>query len=295
MTGCVWLASYPKSGNTWMRILLGALSLDEGGKIDINDLPEYGGIASSRVLFDDMLLFDSGLLTHDEIDRVRPRVYEELARNRDSKSIRMAKVHDAYLPNPQGEPLFAGARAANGAVVIVRDPRAVAPSLSNHNRISIDDAITFMGNPAAEYCSHPGRQYSQLRQKLPGWSGHVASWLDQRDIPVQLVRYEDLSRDTAGTLLAVAAFAGYSATREQAERAVRLSSFETLQSQERETGFGEWHNRHDSSKMFFRRGDAGGWRDELSAEQVARIEADHAAMMTRLGYELTNATGPAPA
>ena len=80
VTRTIWLASYPKSGNTWFRMLVANLSAKDGKPVDINDLPERGGIASARGPFDHLLLIDSGLLTHDEIDCLRPRVYEELAR-----------------------------------------------------------------------------------------------------------------------------------------------------------------------------------------------------------------------
>ena len=49
--------------------------------------------------------------------------------------VRFVKVHDAYTLTPKGEPLLAGRRGADGAIVIVRDPRDVAPSLANHNRV----------------------------------------------------------------------------------------------------------------------------------------------------------------
>ena len=74
---------------------------------------------------------------------LRPRVYEELARGaqddeydepEDAPPVRFVKVHDAYTLTPNGEPLLAGRRGADGAIVIVRDPRDVAPSLANHNR-----------------------------------------------------------------------------------------------------------------------------------------------------------------
>jgi hypothetical protein len=76
----VWLASYPKSGNTWLRMLIANLSAVDDRPVDINDLPERGGIGSARGPFDYLTLVDSSLLTHDEIDALRPRVYEELAR-----------------------------------------------------------------------------------------------------------------------------------------------------------------------------------------------------------------------
>ena len=200
MTRTIWLASYPKSGNTWFRILVANLSAKDGKPADINDLPERGGIASARAPFDYLSLVDSGLLTFDEIDGLRPRVYEELAGGADDDEydkpqavppVRFVKVHDAYTLTAESEPLLAGRRGADGAIVIVRDPRDVAASLANHHGTSIDDAITFMNNPQAAYAAKPGRLHEQLRQKLPTWSGHIASWLDQSDIPVYLIRYED--------------------------------------------------------------------------------------------------------
>ena len=108
MTRTIWLASYPKSGNTWFRMLVANLSAKDK-PVDINDLPERGGIASARPPFDHLLLIDSSLLTHDEIDCLRPRVYEELARGSqddeydaqaDEPPVRFVKAHDAYTLTP---------------------------------------------------------------------------------------------------------------------------------------------------------------------------------------------------
>lgn len=293
----IWLASYPKSGNTWLRMLIANLSAKDEQPADINDLPERGGIASARGPFEYVTLIDSGLLTHDEIDALRPRIYENLARgaqdDEDDKAkepppVRFVKVHDAYTLTPEGEPLLAGERGANGAIVIVRDPRDVAPSLANHRRSSIDDAITFMNDRDAALGGMTVRQHRQLRQRLLGWSGHVASWLDQSDIPVHLVRYEDMQADTVGTLRRALAFAGRAATDEEIRRAVAFADFIELQRQEREKGFREAPASQPGAS-FFRRGVAGSWRDELTAGQVARIEAAHAPMMQRLGYRLSSA------
>jgi hypothetical protein len=293
----VWLASYPKSGNTWLRMLIANLSAPEGKPVDINDLPERGGIASARGPFDHLLLIESGLLTHDEIDALRPRVYEELARGaeddeydapQEAPPVRFVKAHDAYTLTPNGEPLLAGRRGADGAVLIVRDPRDVVPSLANHQGTSIDAAIDFMTDVDAAFCTKPGRQHNQLRQQLLGWSGHAASWLDQTDVPVLIVRYEDLQADTPAALRRVLDFAGRPATDQDIRSAAAFASFEELSRQERERGFREAPRPHRAGN-FFRRGQAGAWRDELTAEQVARIEAAHAPMMRRLGYELTSA------
>jgi len=295
VTRTIWLASYPKSGNTWLRMLIANLSAKDDRPGDINALSERGGIASALGPFDYLLLIDSGLLTHDETDSLRPRVYEELARgalddefdkSEAAPLVRFVKVHDAYTLTPMGEPLLAGARGADAAIVIVRDPRDVAPSLANHHRSSIDDAIAFMNDKDAGWCAQTTGQHRQLRQKLPGWNGHIATWLDQADIPVHLIRYEDLWADTAGTLSRALAFAGRVTTDEEIRRAVTFADFTQLRQQERDKGFNGMPQ--GLGIKFFRRGQAGGWRDELTPEQVARIESEHARMMLRLGYELSH-------
>jgi aryl sulfotransferase len=285
----IWLASYPKSGNTWLRVLIAGTSANGGDSVDINDLPAERSIASARGPFDRLFLLESGLLSPDEIDCLRPRLYEALARGMDDNgsahtgTVQFVKVHDAYTLTSRGEPLLAGARGADSAIVIVRDPREVAASLANQRGCTIDEAISFMNNPDAMLAGH-NQQQPQFRQKLLDWSGHVSSWLGQRDLPVHCVRYEDLVASTAGALKELLAFAGVPATDADVERAVDLGSFEKLRRQELENGFREIL-RPRPGQVFFRRGEAGGWRDELTPEQIARLEAAHAPMMRRLGYK----------
>jgi hypothetical protein len=270
------------------------LAAKDDQPVGINDASGNSGIASSRGSFDRLLLIDSGLLTYDEADCLRPRVYEELARGADDDgrdpretppAVCFIKVHDAYMLTPLGEPLLAGARGADGAIVIVRDPRDVAPSLASHRNTSIDEAIAFVNDRDAKFSANTTRQDSQLRQKLPGWSGHVASWLDQTDIPVHLVRYEDLQIDTAAVLRRALQFAGQAATDDEIRRAVQFADFARLRQQEEEKGFREAPPQ--AGARFFRRGEAGGWRDELTPDQAARIVAAHGVVMRRLGYDVT--------
>lgn len=305
----IWLASFPKSGNTWLRMLIANLQASDDRPIDINDLPPQGGIASGRAPFDDLTLIESGLLTFDEIDDLRPFVHEHLYEHPEDHMalanaysehrgttgippVRFVKVHDAYTLTRHGEPLLAGRRGADGAIVIVRDPRDIAPSFANHNHTDIDQAIATMNNRNYAFCANANRQVDQLRQRLLSWSDHVASWLDQPDLPIHLLRYEDMQADTAGALRDVLAFAHYEIEADRIERAVRLAHFTELHGQESANGFRE-APRPRAGRHFFRRGIAGAWRDELTPAQVARLEADHAAMMIRLGYNLASAQMPA--
>jgi aryl sulfotransferase len=264
--------------------------------VDINAMPERGGIASGRGDFHFHTLIDSGLLTHDEADALRPRVYEAIATKggaedggddgRDKSRLpRLIKAHDAYLDTPLGEPLLAAARGASRAILIVRDPRDVASSLANHRHSTIDEAIDFLVDRGACFAGGERNQNAQLRQRLLDWSGHAASWLDQRDLPVHLVRYEDLKAAPAVTFAAALNFLGCAFAAAEVERAVDFASFERLQAQEKANGFAEWRSP-DEAALFFRRGESQGWRRELTGGQARRIEAAHAPMMARLGYAI---------
>ena len=102
MTGNIaWLASYPKSGNTWIRSLLTAYRGQ--GEFSINQL-ETDGIASSRALIDQQLGLKSTDLNGDEIESLRPLAYTQLSKTKDS--LQLIKVHDAYTVDAGGLPLF---------------------------------------------------------------------------------------------------------------------------------------------------------------------------------------------
>jgi aryl sulfotransferase len=290
----VWLASFPKSGNTWFRIFLAGLAAGEHGSVDINNLHQHleapGGIASSRAEFEEATMLDSGLLPCDDIDALRPRVHEWTAAR--AREERWIKVHDAWTLTSLGEPML-GRDTARAAIYLVRDPRDVAVSLASHNNTSIQKAIELMNAPdGALNPGGRGHLTPQLRQKLAGWSGHVTSWLDQTSVPVLPVRYEDLVADPLAGFGAALAFAGREAGEAAIERAVRRADFAELQRQEKAHGFRE---RTSGSEPFFRVGRANAWREVLTEDQVRAIEDPHAAVMTRMGYSLSlRSLGPAP-
>jgi aryl sulfotransferase len=278
--GVVWIASYPKSGNTWMRILLSNLLAGAARPESINDLCLREGIAGSRELFEDQTLIDSHLLRPHEIEGLRPAVHDASVASKNAA--RFVKVHDAWSCLADGTPLLG--RGARAALYLVRDPRDAAVSLAESQTISRDRAIDQMNRATRSL----GPSHSQVRQWVSDWSGHVTSWLDQNSLPVYPIRYEDLRADTALVFGRALRFLGVSFESAYAEeeailRAVRHSDFAVLQRQECENGFAE---RSETQESFFRAGRVGDWRRHLSEAQVRRIESAHAPAMTRLGYQL---------
>lgn len=276
MSGIYWLASYPKSGNTWFRSFLYNLQQDGDAPADINEL-STGGIASGRGWLDEVLGFDTAELDPDEVDRLRPAVYRWSLRDAE---VGYHKIHDAYIYTPDGEPLVSR-EATLGALYIVRNPLDVAPSNANHNQSTIDQAIARMGETKHALCRTRKGLPSQVRQQLLSWSQHVLSWLDAPDLNRHVMRYEDMLSDPITSFTKATRFLGLTHQPEQIEKAIRFSDFKELSRQEEQKGFRE---RPTKTERFFRQGKSGDWRDKLSREQVQRIVTDHGAVMQRMGY-----------
>lgn len=277
MNGFYWLASYPKSGNTWLRLFLASLS--KGGiPIDINNKQFDTSVGALRLPFDQFLDIESTDLTVSEIISYLPRKYEIEAASANKPLFR--KVHDAYLITPKGEPLFPPAITL-GVIYLVRDLRDVAVSFAHHLDKSIDQTITMMADPQAMMSSEKKRQHTQLPQFLYSWSGHVESWLDAPGIRRLVLRYEDMVAHPVGCFGDAARFLGMESLPSMVDAAVEAVRFEKLSAAEDANDFVE---RPSTVTKFFRRGVAGGWRDTLTLEQSARIESDHGPVMRRLGY-----------
>jgi hypothetical protein len=125
------------------------------------------------------------------------------------------------------------------------------------------------------------RSGPQVRQRLLDWSSHVLSWVHAPGLRVHVVRYEDLLADPSLHFAAAARFLGLPADEASLRRAIEASRFEELAGQEANKGFRE---RPRQAAKFFRSGRAGGWREELSAAQVARLVDAHEPVMRRFGY-----------
>ncbi|HEY0832749.1 MAG TPA: sulfotransferase domain-containing protein [Azospirillum sp.] len=276
MNGFYWLTSYPKSGNTWVRLALWALR--HGRPPGLADLAGWIPVSGGRTAFDEVLEVESSDLCGAEIEALRPRLYEAMAREATEPMVR--KVHEGWVMTPAGEPLFPPA-ATIGAIYVARDPRDVAVALSHHLGVPQDEAIAFMAAPDARLFSKFRSLGRQFTSRLLTWSRHVESWLDDSGARVLVVRYEDMSADLPAELARVAQFLGWAPGPEAVTAAREGTRFDRLRSEEARKGFRE---KPPEMERFFRRGEAGGWRDTLTPAQAARIERDHGAVMARLGY-----------
>lgn len=279
----IWLASYPKSGNTWLRVFLTNYLSDKDTPSGINTLAhnkQTGLIASQRHLFDAYTGIKSSCLTHSEIDRLRPGVYSAYARSiQDSIFPQFIKIHDALRRLSTGDYLIPTCCTA-GVIYIVRNPLDVVLSYSAHFNVSVDKSISILNDPnhclAGDYHQLP----SQLRQKMLTWSGHVESWNRPNDFPMILIRYEDMHQHPEKTFRKVLEFTQIPFHEKRLSKALKHSQLEQLRKQEETDGFIE----NPSANRFFRRGTMGGWKYELSSEQIERLVSRHQSAMLKSGY-----------
>lgn len=278
MKPIVWLASYPKSGNTWFRAFWNNYRKNGEEPVSINEL-EGGPIASSRSHFDDVVGYDSADLTDDEIDQLRPEVYLRWAE--EAKETLYCKIHDAYTRLPDGRVLVPKA-ATERALYFVRNPLDVVVSYAHHRgRPGYEDTIRLMNFGRAGMNHDPRRQEDQFRQWLLTWSGHVKSWTEEADFPVKVLRYEDMRARPHESFGEAVKFLGWEEDAARLDQAIRFSRFEELSAQEQAVKFRE---KSPVAKSFFRKGETGAWREALTPEQAERVMRDHAEVMREWGY-----------
>ena len=259
MAKIIWLASYPKSGSTWLRALLTNYLRDNDSPADINQL-DGRPIASARLWFDEWTGVEASALNDNLIERLRPEVYRCLAA--EATATLFMKVHDAWRHTDRDEPLFP-ADVTAGVVYIIRNPLDLALSCAHHWGCASAQAVAKMCDPDQTLARSLGGLSDQLQQRLGSWSGHAQSWLDASGLPIHLVRYEDLHRDPETIFGAVVRFCSLAFAADRVRKAVAFSDFAELQRQEQARGFCE--RSIVASGKFFRRGQVGSWRQELSA------------------------------
>ncbi len=275
--GIVWIASYPRSGNTWTRAFINGLTRimanPEAEDIELSGVGDWS--VSERLLtrYTPFLRKPASAATAAEIAAVRPKVQASIAAT--APGIVFVKTHNAN-GNDHGVPLINKAASA-GAIYIVRNPLDVAISYAQFSNASIDETITTMATEGWGIETTPDK----ARVISGSWSQNVASWTDQSNPAVLAVRYEDMVDRPDKTFTRIARHLRLKPDGEQIRRAIAMTSFDRLRAAEASAGFAE---KPKTAESFFRQGRAGQWRERLSPEQIAAIIATHGRMMARFDY-----------
>ena len=276
--GIVWLASYPKSGNTWLRMFLYQLMRIQGGhpreEDELNKLDRASGYEARLFgLFDQFLGKPLAEATPAEVMSVRALVHATVAER--MPTVAMVKTHN-MLANIGAAPLV-NLAVAVGAIYIVRDPRDVAPSLASHIGATLDQAIAVMNLSGYRTPNSAEAAF----EVWGSWSEHVLSWTREPQEASLVVRYEDMLAKPTKAFTAIVNHLRQKPSEAQILEAIELSSFKQLERQEEKYDFRE---RSERAEKFFVSGKAGGWRDKLTSHQADAIVAAHHEQMRKFGY-----------
>src|SRR5690348_7002791 len=275
MDNIVWLASYPKSGNTWMRAFLANLVANRVDPLTPNEFKNYAEDEASPERFTELAGRPSRELSFDEIAELRPRVHAVIAQR--AQGTRLVKSHN-MTGSVDGHPLY-NWQVSAGAICVVRNPLDVAVSMTHHFGLTADEAIERLANENVATANDE----MFVTQVLGSWSRHVAGWVEVAErlgSRVLILRYEDLLEKPAKHFAKAAKLLGVS-DKTRIERAVRHAGFQTLSALEKREGFLEAANE---KSRFFRSGRANQWREALSRDQVARVVSDHHEQMAKFKY-----------
>ena|ERR1700744_1392264 len=274
----IWLASYPKSGNTWFRAFLTALLGD--GDVNINQM-KTDGIFSSKPLLENCTDIEPSYLYDNEAKTLQGEVFIYLEQFLQKENL-FIKIHDAYTCRNDGQPLVPSV-CTRCAVYFIRNPLDIVGSFASHLDSTIDNAISWMNNPQGALAAQIDNYNvsNQFKQLILSWSAHVKSWTGDLPFPVFVLKYEDMIANPHAAFSKALIFMEIEATSEQIAAAIEASNFEQLQKKEKEVGFFE---KHIGNQLFFRKGQAGNWKTELNETQIANIIANHKEIMMRYNY-----------
>lgn len=270
----VWIASYPKSGNTWVRAFLHNYIRNSGKPHDVNCLTDLTAADINPGRYQRYDPRPASQYSTEDVQRMRPSVHRDLMQL--DATLVFVKTHNARF-DVAGVPLITPEMTA-GAIYIVRDPRDIAVSYSRHRGTTIDETIDFMADPRAA----TGGTDEKVFELLSSWSAHVRSWTQEANPRVLILHYEDMVNAPRSSFGSIVRFLGDDPPDERLERAIHFSRFEEMQAQERARGFRE--RVAEATGPFFGTGRPGTWRGVLTVEQQDRIESDHGTVMRRLGY-----------
>lgn len=276
MKNLVWLASYPRSGNTWFRFFLSSLMSEKGNEHGTYR-PDFNLHANSRAMFDELIGINSSDLTLKEINNLKPNVFKLLSQR--SKDRIFIKTHEQFHINANGYPVFPP-RDTMGCLYFVRNPLDVVVSNAFYFSQSFDETITMFNNPLQSLHPSTNNMLPVLEEKLGSWSDHATSWIHS-GLNVHVMRYEDMIDNPGEAFGKALSFLHLSYPDKKILEAVSAASFENLKKSEINDGFRE---KLQSCSSFFRSGKSGDWKTALTNKQAKLIVDTHEQVMKKLGY-----------
>ena len=274
----IWLASYPKSGNTWVRLFLNSLIFTKDTNVNINDIKIEQ--FPSRKYFNG--------ITNNIDDMEEFMQYCNIAQsklNLDSK-IKFFKTHNAFWRT--GIYSFTDDKNTMGIIHIVRDPRNVITSIKNHyDYENYEKALKFMEDEKNIIGIKGSTKEMDLPTLISSWKTHYNSWKNLTTLKSRyiLIKYEDLLKDPVNEFNKICSFISKISKLKFSEKnilkAVENTNFENLRKQEQSKGFKE---APKNNNKFFYLGPSNVWQNLLDKNIKDRLEINFKKEMQDLSY-----------
>jgi len=254
-----WIASYPKSGNTWLRALLSSYYYSEDGIFNQNLLQNIAQFPEKRHFSD--FNYDRKIVT--DTSKLWIKAQEKINRN---NKLNYFKTHN--ILGSINNSNFTNKKNTAGAIYIVRDPRNVLTSIQNHYELSKDEALKFMLSEKKYIHNYHVKDDFSDFQFISSWEKNYKSWINQKIFPVKLIRYEDLAIKTLEIFIEIIEFITTIAKEKnllnkfKAHNCVESTNFENMKNLEKNNGFLESVlSKNDSQKIpFFHLGPKNDWK-----------------------------------
>ena len=281
-----WIASYPKSGNTWLRILLASYFYTKDGIFDEKVLKKIDQFPQKK--FFDSFNFDQKIPT----DTIKFWIKAQEKINQDKK-LKFFKTHNTFGKLNNFD--FTNIENSIGCVYIVRDPRNVITSLKNFYEMNDDQAFKWITNKNQYiYDVHKFETigYSNF-QFISSWDTNYESWKIQKQIPIKVIKYEDLLNETYTVFYDVINFINKTINSEEKifknkiKNAVNSSLFSKLKEKEKKEGFSEAPKSKllNSKIPFFNLGPDNNWKKILNNNLKDRLNNTFKKKLKELSYQ----------
>jgi|TARA_Y100000389_G_scaffold198718_1_gene235736 hypothetical protein len=278
----IWLASYPKSGNTWLRSMISALMYSKDGLFNFNLLSHIKQFPSKSYLKN----FTNNFGNFNEVKKYFVSAQEFL--NLDNK-VKFLKTH--HINCKIGEHNFTNRKNTLATIYVVRDPRNLVSSISNHMSLSLEDSKDFLLKPKLIVGSTNKQKKideNDLKILIGTWAEHYKFWKYNNE-NFLIIKYEDLVNDVFYELNKIIKFlekfVSVESNDNKIQNIINTTGFEFLKKLEKKGNFNE--NATDEfgiHKEFFHLGPGNKWQDILDKKIVDEIEKKLSKEMVELGY-----------
>jgi len=263
-----WIASYPKSGNTWVRSLITAYM--NNGNLDINQIMR----TNDKMPFYYEGILDQSISEWGIIEQALIKPVAMLKMLKESNKNLILKTHDCNMAVSGISQIPMDITLS--CIYIVRDPRDIALSIKNHYGLknNQDAVVKLLDENNMNIAKNEGLLSLHL-----SWKVHINSWVRELPYPVLIVKYENLLEKPVETFGQIIKFLNFKYDKSLIEKSIDSCSFKNMQKQEINHGFKE-----SVGKQFFHKGKAKRWKTELEPELQKKITTAFSKEMKKLGY-----------